>query len=203
MALSRRQIEARFRRGTNALLGVGVLSGIGNALLYSGLAPKSVGVVCLAIPVVLDTVVRVVDPRLWGHELHYYCFIFSLLLSGVFVLLGLACKLGSHGGATLAVKKQGVMKSLGNTQLFGSRLAYVVGIALYVLDGALALVMESFLRTHFDELRVLVLANLGFHCLVLSYLGWNFAASLTKEAGPDPFEVLSTRRDSASDARPV
>lgn len=187
MAKPRTAIEARFRRGSNAFIAIGLLSAIANCLLYFGFTYRPITVFCLAIPVVLDTVVRVVDPRLWGQELHYYCFVFGLILSGLFLLLGILSKFTSHTGSFLKMTSlvrglSGVRRVLGGAQLVGSRLFYFIGIVLYILDGLLALVMENFLHSHFSELRVTILMNLGFHCLVLVYLLHGFVAGLESEA---------------------
>ncbi|MBS2040151.1 hypothetical protein JST97_34510 [bacterium] len=189
MAKPRKAIESRFRRGSNFLILVGLLSAISHSLLYFGFTYRPVTIFCLAIPVVLDTVVRVVDPRLWGQELHYYCYIFGLILSGIFVLLGLASKFSSHSGTFFKLgsfmhgfKRLG--RWAGGAQLVGSRLFYFVGIVLYIFDGVLALMMENFLRANFSQLRVLVLMNLGFHCLILVFLLYGFVAGLESEAPP-------------------
>ena len=187
MAKPRKAIEARFRRGSNFLILIGLLSAACNSLLYFGFTWKPVTIFCLAIPVVLDTVVRVLDPRLWGQELHYYCYIFGLVLSALFVLLGMASKFTSHSGTFFklgsfvhGLKRLGSWA--GGAQLLGSRLFYFVGIVLYILDGVLALVMENFLRANFDQLRIMVLMNLGFHCLVLVFLLHGFVAGLESES---------------------
>lgn len=196
MAKPRKAIESRFRRGSNFLILIGLLSAISNSLLYFGFTWRPVTIFCLAIPVVLDTVVRVVDPRLWGQELHYYCWIFGLILSGLFVLLGMASKFTSHTGTFFKLGSfMSGLKRLGSwaggAQLLGSRLFYFVGIVLYVLDGALALVMENFLRANFDQLRIMVLMNIGFHCLVLVFLLHGFVAGLESEAAPTSGSGLS------------
>jgi hypothetical protein len=187
MAKPRPAIEARFRRGSNALVLVGLLAAACHTLLYWGFTLKPVKIFCLAIPLVLDTVVRVVDPRLWGQELHYYCYLFGMILSGLFLVLGFASKFTSHSGTLFRVGSylrglKGLGRFVGSAQLMGSRVFYFAGIVLYFFDGLLALVMENVLRAHFTELRLLILTNLGFHCLVLSYLLFGFVAGLESEA---------------------
>ena len=189
MAKPRKTIEARFRRGSNFFILIGLLSAIANSMLYFGFTYKPVTIFCLAIPVVLDTVVRVVDPRLWGQELHYYCYIFGLILSGVFLLLGMASKFSSHTGTFFKLGSfirglNALGRWAGGAQLVGSRLFYFVGIVLYIFDGVLALVMENFLRANFDQLRILILMNLGFHCVILMFLLHGFVAGLESEALP-------------------
>lgn len=186
MAKSRKLIEARFRRGSNVIVGVGLLSALANSLLYWGLNLTPIKIFCLAIPVVLDTVVRVVDPRLWGQELHYYCYLFGLILSGLLLLLGIASKFTSHSGTFFKLSSYlrgfaRLGRFVGVAQLVGSRLFYFVGIILYFFDGLLALLMESFLRSHFDELRLVVLGNLAFHCLALTWMLYGFVAGLEGE----------------------
>jgi hypothetical protein len=187
VAKPRKAIEARFRRGSNFLILIGLLSAACHSLLYFGFTYRPVTIFCLAIPVVLDTVVRVIDPRLWGQELHYYCYIFGLILSGVFLLLGMASKFSSHTGTFFKLGSfMHGFKRLGSwagaAQLVGSRLFYFVGIVLYIFDGVLALVMENVLRANFSQLRVLVLMNLGFHCVILTFLLYGFVAGLESEA---------------------
>ena len=191
MAKPRTAIEARFRRGSNFFVLIGLLSAVANTLLYFGFNYKPITIFCLAIPVVLDTVVRIIDPRLWGQELHYYCYMFGLILSGIFVLLGMASKFTSHTGALL--KMSTLLKGFarlgrfaGMAQLVGSRLFYFVGIVLYVFDGILAVVMENVLRARFDQLHVVILMNLGFHCVMLVFLLHGFVAGLESEARPQP-----------------
>lgn len=191
MAKPRNDIEARFRRGSNAFILIGLLSALTNSLLYFGLTYKPVAMFCLAIPVVLDTVVRVVDPRLWGQELHYYCYMFGLIFSGLFLLLGIFSKFTSHTGSFLKVTSRvrvlsGLRRLLGGAQLAGSRVFYFAGIVLYVLDGFLALLMENVLHAQFSELRLTILLNLGFHCLVLVYLLFGFVAGLESESPEAP-----------------
>lgn len=186
MAKPRKQIEARFRRGSNAFIAVGLLSALANSLLYSGVKVLPIKVFCLAVPVVLDTAVRLVDPRLWGAELHYYCYLFGLILSGLFLLLGILSKFSSHTGTFLKLTSRlrglsGVRTFLGRAQLAGSRLFYFLGIVLYVADAVLALLMENFLHGRFDELRLVILLNLGFHCLVLVVLLHGFVAGMESE----------------------
>lgn len=191
MAKPRKAIEARFRRGSNFFILIGLLSAMANTLLYWGMTYKPIKVFCLAIPVVLDTVVRVIDRRLWGEELHYYCYVFGMVLSGIFLLLGMASKFTSHTGTFL--KLSSYLKGFatlgrlaGMTNLVGSRLFYFVGIVLYVFDGILALVMENVLSAQFTELRMIILMNLGFHCALLAFLLHGFVAGLEKEAQADP-----------------
>lgn len=191
MAKPRKTIEARFRRGSNFFVLVGLMSALSNTLLYWGFNFKFIKIFCLAIPVVLDTVVRVLPPRLWGEELHYYSYIFGLVLSGIFLVLGMASKFTSHTGTFL--KLSSYLKGFarlgqlaGMTQLVGSRLFYFVGIVLYVFDGILALVMENVLSAKFSELRVIILSNLGFHCLMLVFLLHGFMAGLEAESKPQP-----------------
>jgi hypothetical protein len=190
VAKPRNAIEARFRQGSNAFIFVGLLSALGNSLLYWGYTYKPISILCLAIPVVLDTVVRVIDPRLWGQELHYYCYMFGLILSGLFLLLGMLSKFTSHSGAFLKLSSwfrgfATLGRWLGMAQLAGSRLFYFVGIVLYVFDGVLALLMENILRDHFSELRLVILMNLGFHCIVLCWLLFGFMAGLERESRPE------------------
>jgi hypothetical protein len=191
MAKPRTAIEARFRRGSNAFILIGLISAIGNTLLYHGFVHKSISMFCLAIPVVLDTVVRVVDPRLWGQELHYYCYVFGMILSAVFLLLGLLSKATSHTGTVLKLSSwlrplAGLARFLGMAQLVGSRLFYFVGIVLYVFDGLLALVMENVLRAHFTELRMVILGNLAFHCVLLIHLLYGFVNGMEREVPAAP-----------------
>lgn len=191
MAKPRTAIEARFRRGSNALVFIGVISALGNTLLYNGFTHKLIGLFCLAIPVVLDTVVRAVPPRLWGAELHYYCYMFGMILSGLFLLLGILSKATSHTGTILKLSSwlnplARVARFLGMTQLVGSRLFYFAGMILYVFDGVLALLMENVLHNRFDELRLVILGNLGFHFVLLVYMLYGFLAGMEREAPPEP-----------------
>ena len=89
MAKTRQEIEHQFRRGTNTFFWIGALSALGTSALYHGFTYQPVGALCLATPMVLDVVVRAIDPRLFGQQIHYYCYMFSLILAAVFVLLGL------------------------------------------------------------------------------------------------------------------
>ena len=187
MAKPRKAIESRFRRGSNFFILVGIVSAVANSLLYFGFNFKPIKIFCLAIPVVLDTVVRVLPPRLWGEELHYYSYVFGLVLSAIFVLLGMASKFTSHTGTFLKLSSYlrgfaRLGRFAGMTQLVGSRLFYFVGIVLYVFDGILALVMENVLSAKFSELRVIILMNLGFHCVMLVFMLYGFLAGLEKES---------------------
>ncbi|MBT9583099.1 hypothetical protein IV102_07110 [bacterium] len=199
MAKPRKAIEARFRRGSNFFILVGLFSALANTLLYWGFNFKAIKIFCLAIPVVLDTVVRVLPPRLWGEELHYYSYIFGLVLSGIFLLLGMASKFTSHTGTFLKFSSYlkpfaSLGRFAGMTQLVGSRLFYFVGIILYAFDGILALVMENVLSAKFTDLRVIILMNLGFHCCVLVFLLYGFLAGLEAEDKPQP-EAVSGQND--------
>lgn len=196
MAKPRTAIEARFRRGSNAFVLVGGISALANTLMYNGFTYKVISLFCLAIPVVLDTVVRAVPPRLWGAELHYYCYMFSMILSGLFLVLGLLSKATSHTGTILKLSSwlnplARLGRFLGMAQLVGSRLFYFVGIVLYAFDGILALIMENVLHERFDELRLLILGNLGFHCVVLAYLLYGFFAGMEREAAPPAREAVN------------
>jgi len=55
-----------------------------------------------------------------------------------------------------------------------------------VFDGILALVMENVLRARFDQLHVVILMNLGFHCVMLVFLLHGFVAGLETEARSQP-----------------
>lgn len=190
MPRTRQQIESRFRGGSAWLLIVGVLSALTSTAIYKGIGLKFLAVVSLATPLVLDTVAsKLLGGWLWAEQIHYICYIISLVMAAFFGLLGLLCMYGSHTGSFFKIDRLfGPFAKIGSTfgfaHLFGARLLYFSGILLYVLDGLFAFGLESLLRNWFSELRVLVLMNLGFHCLVLVFLTHGFLAGLEREAPP-------------------
>lgn len=185
MAASRTVIERRFRKGTNIFFWIAAFSSLGTTALYKGWVAKPVAAVCLATPMVFDVFARSA-PRWMGPHLHYYCYIFSLVLAGIFALLGVFSRFGSHTGSyfKLGALFSGFAKIgswLGIAQLVGSRLFYFAGIILYTLDGVLAFALENLLGHQFTELHVAVLLNLGFHFLMLVQLLYGFVAGLERE----------------------
>lgn len=188
MARTRDAIEARFRAGSRWFLIVGVLSALASTALYKGVAVKLISMFSLATPMVLDMMLRSIDGRwIWVEELHYYCYVFSLGLAGLFALMGLLSIYASHTGSFLKLERVfGIFAKLGSTvgiaHLVGSRLFYFAGICLYILDGLLAFGLEAVFRSHFSDLRLVVLMNLGFHCLVLMFLSHGFMAGFERES---------------------
>jgi hypothetical protein len=140
VARHRSSIEKRFRRGSNAFFLIAALSALSTTALYQGFAFEPVRAFCLATPMVLEAVARRVDPRFFGTELRYYCYVFSLILAGLIAALGLLTRYSSHAGGFFKVSNQ-MFKSFarvgawfGIAHLVGSRLIYFSGIVLYTLD---------------------------------------------------------------------
>ena len=203
MAASRDVIESRFRRGTNAFFWIAALSALGTTALYKGWAARLITMVCLATPMVLEILVRAINPRFYGPQIHYYCWVFSLILAALFVVLGILAKYGSHTGRFLRLGTMfgGFAKLgswLGMAHLVGSRLFYFAGIVLYALDGVLAFVLESLLGNHYTELRLSVLLNLGFHFVMLCQLLYGFLAGLEREAVAAPQERVKDEKSEMS-----
>lgn len=186
MAKTRAEIERRFRSGSNAFFLISGLSALGTSALYYGLNYKPLAAICLATPMVLDVIARAIDPRLFGQQIHYYCYMFSLALAGLFLILGLLSRFGSHTGSFFKVANlfgsfAKLGKALGIAHLVGSRLFYFTGIVLYTLDGLLAFALENLIGQQFTELRLAVLLNLGVHFVLLCRLLYGFAVGFEKE----------------------
>ena len=185
MAASRTLIESRFRKGTNVFFWIAAFSSLGTTALYKGWVAKPVAAVCLATPMVFDVMARSA-PRWMGTHLHYYCYLFGLILAGLFALLGIFSRFGSHTGSffKLGAVFGGFAKLgswLGIAHLVGSRLFYFAGIVLYSLDAILAFALENLLGHQFTDLHMAVLLNLGFHFLMLVQLLYGFVAGLERE----------------------
>lgn len=190
MAKTRQEIEHQFRRGTNTFFWIGALSALGTSALYHGFTYQPVGALCLATPMVLDVVVRAIDPRLFGQQIHYYCYMFSLILAAVFVLLGLLSRFSSHTGAFLKLSSwfrsfAKIGNWLGMANLAGSRLFYFTGMVLYTLDGGLAFLLENLIGHQFTELKLAVMLNLAVHFIFMSRLLYGFALGFSREAQED------------------
>ena len=187
MANTRDVIEQRFRRGSNGFFWIAGLSALGTTALYKGWMFKPIASVCLATPMVLDVIARAIDPRLFGQQIHYYCYIFSLILAGLFLFLGVLSRFGSHTGRFLRLGAvfggfARIGSWLGLAHLVGSRLFYFAGIVIYTLDGVLAFAIENLIGSQFTELRLAVLLNLGFHAVMLVQLLYGFVAGLERES---------------------
>ena len=196
MASTRSLIEGRFRRGSNAFFWIGGLSALGTTALYKGWFVQPIAAVCLAIPMMLDVMARAIDPRLFGKQIHYYCYIFSLILAAFFLLIGVLSRYGSHTGGFLKVGAMfGGFARLGSwlgvAHLVGSRLFYFAGMVLYTLDGVLAFALENLVGSQFAELRLAVILNLGFHVVMMCMLLYGFLAGMEREVkgeGPSKIE---------------
>ncbi len=191
MARERDVIEQRFRSGSRWFLIVAGLSALASCAFYKGIAWKAFAMVSLATPLVVDAAVKKIGGGwLWAENLHYYTFLFGLALAGLFALLGVLSTYASQTGAFLRLEKVfGVFavvgRAVGIAHLVGSRLFYFAGVVLYAFDGLLAFCLELCLRNFLTDLRVLVLTNLGFHCVVLVFLLFGLVAGLERERKPE------------------
>ena len=190
MARHRSSIEKRFRRGSNAFIVIAALSAASTTALYNGLAFHPVRAFCLATPMVVESVVRHVDPRFFGTELRYYCYMFSLILAGAMAVLGLLTRYSSHAGTFFKVSNS-MFKGFarlgswfGIAHLVGSRLIYFSGIVLYTLDAVAAMLLENLIPKHIADLQLTMMLNLGFHLVMLTYLLFGFVAGLEREIPP-------------------
>ena len=197
MASSREVIEGRFRTGSNAFFWISGLSALGTTALYKGWVFRPIAAICLATPMVLDVLARSISRRFYGPQIHYYCWIFGLILAAILAAIGILAKYGSHTGKFLKLAPMfgGFAKLgslLGMAHLVGSRLFYFAGIVLYTLDGVFAFALENLIGHQYTQLRLAVLLNLGFHFLMLCQLLFGFVAGLEKEASPKPKEPENT-----------
>jgi hypothetical protein len=185
MANQRVSIEKNFRRGSNGFLLIAILSAACSTALYQGFGFQMIRAFCLATPMVLEAVARSVDPRYFGSELRYYCWVFSLAVAGLVASLGLLSRYASHAGVVLKLSNlfKGFARFgnfLGIAHLVGARLFYFVGVVLYTLDGVGAIFLENLVSWHLKDLKLIVMMNLGFHFVMLAYLLYGFVAGFEK-----------------------
>ncbi len=181
--------ETRFRRGSLGLVGIGILSALSSTAIYKGVAVEYVAPFDLATPFVLDTVAaKWLGRWLWAEQIHYVCYVLSLVAAALFALIGGLCLYGSVTGEFFSLERvfgpfAKVGQALGIAHLVGARLLYFAGLLFYVADAVIAFWLESVLRSWFPELRMLMLMNLAFHCVVLVFLLWGFIYETGAEQG--------------------